>query len=233
VTADLARTAPIRAVFFDAVGTILHPEPSAALAYHTIGARRGSRLGAEVVRARFRKAFARQEEEDRSAGLRTDEGREVARWRNIVTEVLDDIGDPEGCFQELYAHFAEPGAWRCDAEAGTVLRALAERGYRVGLASNFDHRLRGLVGALPELAPVAHLVISSEIGWRKPSPHFFAAVCRAAEVEAKQVLLVGDDEVNDLGGARAAGLLALLLEPGRSGAGDRIASLREVLERLP
>jgi putative hydrolase of the HAD superfamily len=197
-----------------------------------VGTRYGSRLLPEVVRARFRAAFARQEEEDRSAGLRTDEGREVARWRGIVAEVLDDVSDSEGCFHELYAHFAHPGAWRCDAEAAGVLRALAERGYRLGLASNFDHRLRGLVSALPELAPVAHLVISSEIGWRKPSPNFFEAVCREVGLAAEQVLLVGDDEVNDLGGARSAGLSALLLDPGGRGGPERIASLGEVVQRL-
>src|SRR5439155_17886661 len=90
-----AHTSPIRAVFFDAVGTLLHPEPSAGLAYHAVGTRHGSQLAPEVVRARFRAAFARQEAEDRSAGLRTDEGREVLRWRSIVAEGLEDVRDPQ------------------------------------------------------------------------------------------------------------------------------------------
>src|SRR5207249_3990940 len=125
--------------------------------------------------------------------------------------------DPEACFKELYAHFAAPAAWRCDPEAEEVLRALAGRGYALGIASNFDSRLRALVAGLPELAPVRHLVISSEVGWRKPAPAFFEAVCREVSLTPAQVLLVGDDLDNDHAGASACGLHVLLLDRHRRG----------------
>jgi putative hydrolase of the HAD superfamily len=81
------------------------------------------------------------------------------------------------------------------------------------LASNYDRRLRSVAAGLPELRPLGHLVISSEVGWRKPAREFFDAVARAAGVPAGQVLFVGDDPVNDGEGARAAGLQALLIDP--------------------
>jgi putative hydrolase of the HAD superfamily len=223
--------ADVRAVFFDAVGTLLYPAPPAEEVYARVGRSHGSRLGQVEVRARFRAAFARQEEVDLAAGLRTDEGREVARWRAIVGEVLADVSDPETCFRELYAHFARPEAWVCDAEAGPVLAGLARRGYGLGLASNFDHRLRGIAAGLPELAPVRHLVISSEVGWRKPAREFFARLCAEAGFPPGRVVLVGDDVVNDLEGATRAGLPAVLLDrAGRTAgpAGARIARLGEL-----
>ena len=67
----------VEAVFFDAVGTLIHPNPSAALAYAQIGKRHGSGLSAEVVRAAFTAAFAREEAADGAAGLQTSEEREV------------------------------------------------------------------------------------------------------------------------------------------------------------
>jgi putative hydrolase of the HAD superfamily len=204
----------IRAVFFDAVGTLLHPEPSAASAYAAAARRFGSRLDRGAIAARFVAAFARQERADFAAGLRTDEGREAARWRAIVGEVLDDVSDPETCFEELYTHFARPAAWRC-AEGAPVLGELAGRGYALGIASNFDHRLRGVVAGLPTLRPVRHLVISSEVGWRKPAAEFFRAVCARVGLPPGQVLHVGDDPVNDAQGARAAGMQSLLVAPGR------------------
>jgi putative hydrolase of the HAD superfamily len=219
-------------VFFDAVGTLLHPEPSAAVAYHAVGARMGSGLTLAEVRARFGAAFAAEERHDQDRGLRTDEAREVARWRKIVAAVLDDVADAEGSFRALYDHFARPESWRLDPEAADTLERLAGCGYVVGVASNFDHRLRGLVKGLPALAAMRHLVISSEVGWRKPSPHFFAAVCREAGLAPEEVLLVGDDPDNDYAGARAAGLEALLLDAhGRSAlpAERRVARLGEVL----
>ena len=201
----------VRAVFFDAVGTLIHPEPSAAFAYAAVARTYGSRLGVAEIAARFRAAFAREEAFDVANGLRTDEGREEARWRRIVAEVLDDVGDPESCFGDLFEHFRLPASWRCAPDVGPVLAELERRGYVLGIASNYDRRLRDVVAGLPELRPARRLVISSEVGWRKPAPAFFAAVRAAAGVPAEAILHVGDDVVNDYDGARAAGLGALLV----------------------
>jgi putative hydrolase of the HAD superfamily len=224
----------VRAVFFDAVGTLLHPDPPAVAVYHEVGARLGSRLTLAEVKARFAAAFAAEEESDRARGLRTDEDREVARWRGIVAAVLGDVTDADSCFRELYAHFARPQAWRLESEAAETLGGLAARGYVVGVASNFDHRLRGLVAGLPGLSAVGPVVISSEVGWRKPSSRFFEALCRQVRLPAGQVLLVGDDLDNDYLGARSAGLHALLFDPrGRSAlpAPERLGRLGELLLR--
>ncbi len=200
-------------VFFDAVGTLIHPEPPAPAVYETVGRRFGTRLDEATIRLRFRAAFRRQEEADYAGNLRTDEAREVARWRAIVREVLDDVTDTETCFQELYAHFARADAWRCEPQTAEVLAALAKRGHVLGIASNFDHRLRGLVENMPTFEAICYLVISSEVGWRKPAREFYAALCRQASASPEQILYVGDDPINDCLGACAAGLQAVLFAP--------------------
>lgn len=214
----------VRAVFFDAVGTLLHPEPPAAAAYAAAGRRFGSRLPDDEVRRRFAAAFRRQEDEDARNGYRTSEEREHRRWRAIVAEVLPDVHDIDGCFRELHDHFARPAAWRCDPQAGEVAAALRRRGLLVGMASNFDGRLRRVAAGLAELAGVQPLVISSEVGWKKPAAAFFDALCRQAGAAPAEVLLVGDDEENDYHGARRAGLHAVLLGPGGG-----IGELRELV----
>jgi putative hydrolase of the HAD superfamily len=226
--------AGIRAVFFDAVGTLLHPDPPAAEAYTAIGRRLGSRLDIQCIRSRFSLAFHRQEEADALQGYRTDEQRELQRWQTIVAEVLDDVSDPERCFAELYTHFAQPSAWRCEPSTQQVLDALAARGFAVGIGSNFDHRLRLLVAEIPELRSVRHLVISSEVGSRKPAAKFFEAVATVAGLRPEQILYVGDDWVNDHEGARAVGLRPVLVGQSHSHREafqvDRIA---DVLGLLP
>ncbi len=217
-------------VFFDAVGTLIYPEPSAPAVYVTVGRRFGSRLDEATIAARFRTAFHRQEEADRAGVLRTSEEREIARWRTIVGEVLDDVPDAEACFHELYAHFARPDAWRCTAGTQDVLNALAERGHVLGLASNFDRRLRHLSESLPPLRPIRNLVISSEIGWRKPAAEFYAEMIRQACASASEILYVGDDFLNDYEGARAAGLQAMLLDPRQNTALPTQARLTSLLE---
>jgi HAD superfamily hydrolase (TIGR01549 family) len=95
-----------------------------------------------------------------------------------------------------------------------VLATLAARGHGLGIASNFDCRLHGLVEKMTELRPITHLLISSEIGWRKPAPEFFAAMCRQAGSPPEHVLYVGDDPVNDYEGAKAAGVRVVMLDSG-------------------
>ena len=159
--------------------------------------------------------------------------REFARWRAIVAETLTDAADAEACFRELHAHFARPDAWAVHAEAGPTLAALAGHGCRIGLASNFDGRLRGVAAGLPELESVSTLIISSEVGWRKPAAAFFQAVGHAAGTTLEKIVFVGDDPVNDYDGACAAGLSAVLYDPQgacRNAAVRRIARLGALLD---
>jgi putative hydrolase of the HAD superfamily len=206
----------VRAVFFDAVGTLIHPEPSAAAVYAAMARSLGSRLTEAGISARFRTAFARQEALDRADGWRTSEERERRRWRQIVAEVLPDVCDGERCFRELFTHFGRPQAWRCDPEAAGVLAELDRRGYVLGMASNYDARLHAVAAGFPELRPLRHVVISSEVGWRKPAPEFFRAICARLGLAPAEVLYVGDDRANDYEGARAAGLRAVLVGTGDS-----------------
>lgn len=223
--------AGVRAVFFDAVGTLIHPEPSAGDAYLEIGRRFGTRLSADEVRRRFGAAFAAEEDADAARGHRTDEGRELQRWRSIVSRVLDDVADADGCFRALYDWFAQPSAWRVEPGAGPVLRRLESRGYVVGVASNFDHRLRRVMAGLDEVAWLKLLVISSEAGWKKPAPGFFDRLCQEVALPSSRILFIGDDLDNDYAGAIACGLPALLFDPrARSGlsADKRLASLADL-----
>lgn len=202
-----------RAVFFDAVGTLLFPNPSVAAVYADFAGRHGAAVTADEVRGPLRAAFVRQEQLDSAAGWRTDEARERARWETVVRESLPGA-DHAPCFAGLWDWFATPSAWTVHPEADAVLRALTDRGLIVGLASNFDARLRPLLAAFPELALVAdRCVISSAVGWRKPAPAFFAALVQMAGCPAGDILYVGDDRRNDYDGAVAAGVRAVLFDP--------------------
>ena len=222
--------AGIRAVYFDAVGTLLFPRTSVARTYAEHACRHGATVTDDQVRHALRHALANQDELDRRGSWKTDEAREWVRWQTIVADVLPGT-DPGLCFAGLWEWFAKPAAWTISPDAGEVLGQLARRGLTVGIASNFDARLLPLVAHFPELAPVRErCVISSLVGWRKPAPQFFAAVAQSADCMPAQVLYVGDDLANDLHGATAAGMRSVLLDPAAySGTPDRIRSLRDLI----
>jgi putative hydrolase of the HAD superfamily len=224
----------IRAVYFDAVGTLIHPAPPAAQVYAEVGRRFGSVLSPKVIGERFRAGWAREEAFDLSHNCRTSEERELGRWRRIVAAVLDDVNDRDACFEALYQHFGRPDSWSCDPGTASMLECLHGRSYLLGIASNYDRRLRTVAAGKPELRYLTSLVISAEVGWRKPAPQFFAALGRTAEVSAETILYVGDDPVNDYFPAESAGLQALLLDRDNRWLGKvprRIASLGAITSR--
>src|SRR5262245_11800260 len=164
------------AVVFDAVGTLIHPEPSAAKVYAEVGRRFGSAHDLPEIKRRFAEAFGQQEAIDRQNQWLTSEDRELRRWQDIVAEVLDDVSDAADCFQTLYRHFGQPEAWRLDPQTEAVFAGLKNRGCRLALASNLDHRLHRLIAGIAPLGRMDAVIISSEVGHRKPAHQFFEAV---------------------------------------------------------
>lgn len=129
--------------------------------------------------------------------------------------------EPDRAFDELWAHFGCHESWRCFPDTAPVLGSLTKLGISVCIGSNFDRRLRGVVQGLPELSPMVNsLVISSEVGYRKPHPLFFQAACAHLGLPENRVLCVGDDLENDVRGAIDAGLAGLLLDRRQSIVGD-------------
>ena len=203
----------IGGIVLDAVGTLIKPVPSVADAYTDAAHRQGVELDREVVRARFSQHFQSDEVRGGRGLHSTDEATEVWRWRRIVAKVLPEVPNPQQVFDELWDHFGRPGSWRTFADVAPALQSIQEAGISVCIGSNFDGRLRQVVMGLPELSwAVDALVISSEIGFRKPHPLFFQAVCQRLQLPARQILCVGDDVENDVRGAVSAGLSAMLLD---------------------
>lgn len=205
----------IEGIVFDAVGTLIKPDPSVAAAYRAAAGRQGVELETEEIRARFAVHFQSDAVHGEQGVLSTDEATERRRWRQIVAGVLPEVPDPDRAFDELWEHFRTPQSWRCFPDVVPTMRALQEMGVSVCVGSNFDGRLREVVQGLPELAPwMDSLVISSEVGYRKPHPSFFRAACDHLGLPPERVMCVGDDVENDVRGAIRAGLSALLLDRG-------------------
>lgn len=205
---------PVRWIVFDAVGTLIHATPDVATVYAEIGRRHGSQLTPGEVAARFTKAFRESEERDLTgAGSeQANEASEEVRWRQIVAEVLPDVSAPDACFQDLFQHFGDPGSWACFDDVGPALERLARRDLQLAIASNFDARLHPVCDGLAELASIPQRVVSSEVGFRKPSRSFYDALLRQIGACAGEVLMVGDDPENDVRGAVEAGLKAVLID---------------------
>ena len=230
----------IRCVVFDAVGTVIFAQPAVAEVYAAIGERHGSKRTQAEISRQFRAVFPRLLAEHNTRGVlpgQTSEEDESQFWRDVVTAIFDDVEQPRACFQELWDHFARPVAWRCFDDVGPTISSLTGRGCEIVIASNFDDRLHQVCDGLLELRNVARRVISSRVGFRKPSVRFFEATLEIVGYRADEVLMVGDDFQNDVTAARKAGLKACWLRRNGSTkihpAADAITSLTVLSEMLP
>ena len=204
----------IRAVLFDAVGTLIHPHPPVAQAYAQLGREFGSALGDEEIDARFRGAWAAEEARDAELDYRTGEKREQERWRNIVESLFDDVEDKPGLFAALWDHFAAAENWGVFPDVAPAWERLRACDLQLGIASNFDLRLHVLCKRLPPLDGASRVIVSSLLGRRKPHPEFFAKAAAMMKLPPEQILFVGDSLELDYRPALSAGMSAVLLERG-------------------
>lgn len=150
-------------------------------------------------------------------------------WRKLVFHVLAQ--ENEACFEELFETFARPDVWRVFPEVEETLREARARGLHVGIISNWDGRLRKLLGAMGLARYFDSMTISCEVGVEKPNAGIFLAALRAAGVTASEAILVGDGYEEDVRGAEGVGICGILVDRGGRRA-DAIRDLRDVWSRL-
>ena len=114
-----------------------------------------------------------------------------------------------------------------------TLDALADAGVRVGVVSNWDCSLSGVLIDLGIAERLTTVSISAVVGARKPDSRIFRHALDALGAVADHVIHVGDDPELDVAGARAAGLAGVLIDRSGGGPAGSIGDLREVLSRLP
>lgn len=225
-----------RWIAFDAVGTLIYPEPEVAAAYAMIAGKHGSQLTPDEIRPKFRTLFAESITDclpSEDGQILTNELLETERWRWIVERALPDVADPAACFAELYDHFARPESWRLFADVAETLRQLRDRGLRIAIASNFDQRLHAVCRGLPELQGIERIVVSTEVGTCKPSPRFFTALLNACGCRADELLMVGDEIEADIAGPQQVGIPAILIDRAETTKSlGTIHSLSELFPRL-
>lgn len=217
----------IQAVTFDVGGTLIHPWPSAGHVYAEVAARHGlTNVTPDDLTRRFVAAWK----------ATRDFGYTRADWAAVVNRTFAGLcarPPSETFFGELYQRFAQPDVWKVYADVPPALDALARRGLKLGVISNWDDRLRPLLHRLELLDRFDAVVISCETGCRKPAPEIFLIAARKLDLDVAACLHVGDSLEMDVQGAREAGLAALQLareaEPGGPG---QIRSLRELADNL-
>ncbi len=197
----------VRAVLFDAGGTLIHVD----------GPRLCGAAGVAFEAASFRRAEASAVDAVRRLVLAQPDSKDADRLPLYLDTMLRGLGLAEEPPRSLAARrvAAEHGRsnlWSRPAEGSAqTLEALRERGYRMACVSNADGRVRGLLQAAG-LTPWLEFVIdSAEVGVEKPDPRIFRTATERLGLEGPECAYVGDIYEIDVVGAQGAGLAGILI----------------------
>jgi putative hydrolase of the HAD superfamily len=211
-----------RALLLDALGTLLELEPPAPRLQTELA----ERFGLRITETDAQRAIAAEIAYYRA---HLDEGRDpvaLAALRSRCAEALREaLPDDErvAAIDNAALTGALLAALRFEpfADVRPALAAARAAGRRLVVVSNWDVSLDDVLDRLG-LAPMLDgVVTSAAVGVRKPSPEIFEHALALAGVTAHDAVHVGDSLAEDVAGARAAGIEAVLIKrdgaPGPSG----------------
>lgn len=206
-----------RAVFLDALGTLVELEPPWLQLSESLDIDPAD--GRLIAAVRAEMAYYKQHAHEGTDAVALAELR--GRCAALLSRELGRAVDVETMMSAI--------RFRAFEDAAPALTALRARGLTLVCVSNWDVSLGevldrcGLGGALDGV------LSSAGAGSRKPDPAIFSVALELARCAPSEALHVGDTEDEDVAGARAAGIPCLLLD--REGAGE-ISSLAEIEEHL-
>jgi len=222
----------IKAVFFDWLNTLAHPEPDRHEYYCQAARELGIELSPQKV---MRGIYAADNQLPAGIPPRWNEEKEQEPFIRFQEIILAEAGVklPRDVILKLlkrFKHLVEGATWVLYDDVLPTVKALKQRGLILGLISNI---YLGRAGLGPYLDFV---VTAKEAGASKPEPPIFLLALERAGVDASEAVYVGDQYDTDVLGARGVGITPILIDrydllPEVSDC-PRIHSLTEVAQYL-
>lgn len=226
----------LRAVFFDVGNTLLYPYPGVPEVCREVLAEAGHVHETQAIARLMPLVDAFYEDrfrEDDTFWANNDEVFGV--WVGMYSLLCRELGvreNAEDVARRVCDEFGDPARWRAYDDVVPAFERLRARGVSLGIISNWDVRLAGILDGLG-LGDMLDVVISSAVvGMHKPDPRVFEHACEMLSVEPSEAAHVGDHHYSDIVGATAVGMQAVLIDRHGSGVPEAIASLDDLESRL-
>jgi putative hydrolase of the HAD superfamily len=200
-------------ILLDALGTLVRFAPPAPRLRALLAERHGVAVSEDAARAGMRAEIAHYRREHDRAG---DRPALAALRRDCAGVLREALGEPARAIDldALTVTLVDAIHFEPYPEVPAVLDALRERGHPLAVVSNWDVSLHDVLAATGLAARLSVVVTSAELGVAKPRPEPFAVALEALGAGAAATagaLHVGDTLEEDVAGARAAGLRAVLV----------------------
>ena len=219
---------PLRAVVFDVDFTIARPGPDLGpQGYRELGLRHGLDLDPSRYEEARAAAFA---EVKRHPELDHDEEIWILFTERVI-RAMGGNGNTYAAAVEMEGRWAHSHHFDLFEDVPAVLDDLRRRGLLIGLLSNSSRDLNEFVAH--HGLDVDAVLTSHSHGKTKPHETIFRAMLDRLGVEPGEAVMVGDTIEDDIEGARAVGMRAVLLDrEGRYPELERLDDLRGLAAAL-
>src|SRR5437588_12697387 len=227
-----------RAVFFDVGETLLAPHPS----FNELFSEIMGGLGYEVTPDDAEEALATVAPSVSEVIGKTrttwSTSREESRrfWRSLYSAMLAHWGidDSSGAiFDVLYGRFTSYESYRLFPDVIPTLTACRGADLTLGIVSNFEEWLEGMLIEM-EVAPFFDvMVISGKEGIEKPDPAIFRLALERLGMAPEEVVFVGDHPRVDVAAATRIGMTGVLADRAGRSAGFRGRRVERLTDLLP
>lgn len=202
----------MRAVFFDAGGTLIHID------WERVAGVIAKVLGRTVSGARLAEGEYAGRALVETAMANGIEATDSSRWSMHFRATVLDAGLTEEEYERvgppIYAEHRRRHLWSVTLPGtGEALDGLRKAGWFVACISNADGTVTQLLDAAGLLRHLAFVVDSGVVGVEKPDPRIFAIALERSGMAAADSYYVGDVHPVDVVGAERAGLTPVLLDP--------------------
>jgi 2-haloalkanoic acid dehalogenase type II len=208
-------TEEIDAIMFDAGGTLIEVRPPREKVFSRVLAKHGGRTEPKRIAALLAKADGRFDSEF----AKLDGKNEAAFWSRYDDFVLDELrfkGDRKGFTKDLGETWdniiPKVESWIDFPEVKSILQTLKKREFKLGVVSNATDLARKVFDNLDLSKYFDFIILSEEVGVRKPSPKIFHLAAAVAGSSPSRSLFVGDKLAVDVIGAKKAGMNAVLVD---------------------
>jgi putative hydrolase of the HAD superfamily len=215
---------PYSALLFDMGYTLVYFEPRQEIIVQKALRAVGAERSIEEIESAVRHVWGQYYQEAATVTFPATPDYDRESQQKLESELLAHLGldaHREGLRaygEAIESWFSRPGVMRPYPEVVDVLAILRQRGYRLGIVSNWSWNLRERVAQVG-LAPYFEIVwASAYAGCNKPHPCIFEQALDRLQVPASRAFCVGDSYRHDVVGARNAGVDVALLD--RSGTAD-------------
>jgi putative hydrolase of the HAD superfamily len=216
---------PVRAIVFDVDFTLAKPGPDLGPAgYARLGARHGLTLDPTRYDDARRAALV-----DLKRHPELDHDEEIwIRFTQRIIEGMGGVGDTYAAACEMEGAWAHAHHFELYDDAIPTLEALRDRGLKLGLLSNSARDLDEFVGH--HGLTVDAVLTSRSHGKTKPHEAIFRRMLELLDVVPGEAVMVGDTVEDDVEGATAVGMRAVLVDrEARYPQHDSITDLRALL----